>query len=374
MHNLTGTLLMLGGSADASDVHYLSGFWAPDPYLFILDKGQKHLVVSDLEYGRAKRTARGTKVHGFLDLGLKTGKSRSFTGQATAILRTLKVQSITVSARCPAGLVEDLRGNGVRVKISKSPLLPQRDVKRKPEIAALKESQATAVFGMKTAAKLLRESEPNAKGLLMLNGQTLTSERVRLAIEIASIEKECSTPLSTIVAGGEQGVDGHELGSGPLRANELIIIDIFPRHKGHGYWGDITRTFIKGTPTSEQRRLYNSVKQAHAEALAMIRPGVAANEIHEHVIETFKHAGYESGMIDGIPQGFYHSTGHGVGLDIHEYPSISKMKTTLKTGNVITIEPGLYYRGLGGARIEDTVVVTAKGFDYLAPCKLGWRL
>jgi len=171
-----------------------------------------------------------------------------------------------------------------------------------------------------------------------------------------------------IVAGGDQGADPHERGHGPLRAGETIILDIFPRHKQSGYWGDLTRTVIKGKPAAAQRKLYQAVKQAQEGALQQVRAGVTGAEIHDGVCRTFEALGFKTGERNGIHQGFIHSTGHGVGLEIHEAPSISPAGGPLEAGQVITIEPGLYYPGLGAVRIEDTGVVTETGIQLLASC------
>jgi Xaa-Pro aminopeptidase len=171
-----------------------------------------------------------------------------------------------------------------------------------------------------------------------------------------------------IVAGGDQGVDPHERGQGPLFARQPIVLDIFPRSRVSGYWGDITRTVIRGPATPGQLRQYQTVLRAQTRALAAVKPGVTGAAIHALVCEEFAKAGYKTESVGGLPRGFIHSTGHGVGLEIHEAPSVSPAGTALEPGHVITIEPGLYYPGVGGVRIEDTVVVTETGSSLLARC------
>ena len=201
----------------------------------------------------------------------------------------------------------------------------------------------------------------------------LTSEIIRKEIEVVLMDHDCFAE-DIIVAGGNQAVDPHERGNGPLKANEFIVIDIFPCSKKSGYWGDITRTVLKGEPSVAQKKLYQTVLTAQKAALAQVKPGSSAKTIHQDICDHFKQAGYETGMKDGVPQGFIHSTGHGVGLEIHESPSVSPSGGELEPGQVITIEPGLYYRDLGGVRIEDTVVVTETGCSLLARCSKEWRL
>jgi Xaa-Pro aminopeptidase len=153
-----------------------------------------------------------------------------------------------------------------------------------------------------------------------------------------------------------------------LRADEPIVLDIFPRHGPSGYWGDMTRTVVKGTASREVVRMHRAVLDAQKRALAMIRPGVQGNSIHRAVQATLEDHGFTTGVEDGTPVGFFHGTGHGVGLDIHEAPRVSLSKDRLRAGHVITIEPGLYYPAHGGMRIEDTVVVTRDGYQRLASC------
>ena len=99
------------------------------------------------------------------------------------------------------------------------------------------------------------------------------------------------------------------------------------------------------------------------------KSGARADRIHEGVQRSFKDAGFVTDMRDGLPVGFFHGTGHGVGLDIHEAPSLSTVPVRLRAGNVVTVEPGLYYPELGGVRLEDTVVVTDTGCRMLATCE-----
>jgi Xaa-Pro aminopeptidase len=173
----------------------------------------------------------------------------------------------------------------------------------------------------------------------------------------------------TIVAGGTQAADPHEKGHGPLRAHEAIVIDIFPKHQDHGYWGDLTRTVVRGRATAGLRRMYHAVRMAQSAALNAVKPGVRCATVHRRAAAELEMRGFKTTTVDGRRVGFIHGTGHGVGLEIHERPSLGLGKDRLKSGHVITIEPGLYYPEHGGIRIEDTIVVTHKGWRYLVPCE-----
>ena len=201
-------------------------------------------------------------------------------------------------------------------------------------------------------------------GVLTLEGEVLTSERVKRMIAAHLLERDYLAQ-HTIVAGGDQGCDPHEQGHGPLRADTAIIIDIFPRSITTRYHGDLTRTVVKGEASAALRDQYGAVRAAQEEAVASIRAGVEGPAVHARVCSLFEARGYRTGAVGGRMQGFFHGTGHGLGLEIHEPPRVSKIPATLQAGNVVTVEPGLYYPSGGGVRLEDVVVVTETGCTNL---------
>ncbi|MBQ6102340.1 MAG: M24 family metallopeptidase, partial [Kiritimatiellae bacterium] len=194
----------------------------------------------------------------------------------------------------------------------------------------------------------------------------LTSERARALVRETLLSRGCLDLEGSIVAGGRQAADPHEAGHGPLRAGEWIVCDIFPRDLCTGYWGDMTRTFMNGRPSAKLRRLYRAVADAQRLALSLVRPGAKGSDVHAAVARFFEESGWPSGRdATGRPYGFFHGTGHGVGLQIHEEPRLSVTGGELTPGMVVTVEPGLYYPDLGGVRIEDTVAVTTSGCEIL---------
>ncbi|MBU4394549.1 MAG: M24 family metallopeptidase, partial [Proteobacteria bacterium] len=205
------------------------------------------------------------------------------------------------------------------------------------------------------------------KNRLRVRGRLLTSERVRRAIYRVLVDHNC-TGEGTIVACDGQAATPHGIGHGPLRAHQSIVIDIFPRHLEHGYWGDLTRTVVKGTPSPALKKMYAAVKAAQAAALAKIRAGVSGRRVHLAAVAALARHGFKTGLLEGKAQGFIHSTGHGIGLEVHEAPSLSLRPGRLRAGHVVTVEPGLYYFQHGGVRIEDTVLVTRGGCRKLAAC------
>jgi Xaa-Pro aminopeptidase len=196
----------------------------------------------------------------------------------------------------------------------------------------------------------------------------ITAEAVKKLIHGILLDHDC-TGKDTIVACGRQAVDPHEQGHGPLRAGKAIVIDIFPQHIRSGYWGDLTRTVVRGAAGHELRGMYSAVRAAQLAALERIKSGVKGSTVHRAAAAELTRRGFRTENLDGQPAGFIHSTGHGVGLAIHEGPSLSASGGRLRAGHVVTVEPGLYYPAVGGVRIEDTVEVTRDGWRYLVPCE-----
>ena len=191
-------------------------------------------------------------------------------------------------------------------------------------------------------------------------GKPLTVEFLRKAMHLTMMERDC-LGQHTIVAPGVQAVDPHNEGSGPLKANEPIVMDVFPQHATSRYFADITRTVVKGKASDKVTRMFNAVKEGQEIAYRTIKDGADGAVIHKAIMDYFDSLGFKTGEQDGRMQGFFHGTGHGVGLEIHEPPRISVKPDILKAGMVVTVEPGLYYLDAGGIRIEDMVVVTHGG-------------
>lgn len=363
-----GPVLFLGVPSLDPDLEYASGFHAPDPVVFLLERDGGRLVVADLEAGRAERQSCAVEVYTPTALKVPRARRGRHAEWAVALLRRRGIRSVSVPPHFPAGVVERLRRSRIRVRVERGTLLPQRAVKTAAEIAKVRESQQAAVIAMRTAQSLIGQCDVGADGTLWKKGERLTSEAVRRTIVKVLVDHDC-TGRGVIVAGGRQASDPHEVGHGPLRAHEAIVMDIFPQHMVHGYWGDLTRTVVKGTPSQELKQMYHAVKAAQAAALARLRPGVKACTVHRCAGDLFRARGFDTCLRDGRPVGFIHSTGHGVGLGIHEAPSLGLSEQRLRSGNIVTVEPGLYYPDIGGVRIEDTVVITPDGWRYLAPCE-----
>lgn len=380
MKSKSSTIRFLYASSDnCADVYYLGGVFVPDPYLSIIVDQKSYAVVSRLEFSRVKARSRydvvllleemkskAAEVLGLAEDEIGPGHLMCYFAQRFA------VKKVEVPENFPAYCYEVLHNAGYHLKVKKGVFFTERLNKADVEARAIRQGNAASAAGIRAAEAVLRASVIEGKRLLY-QGRVLTSERLRTLIDQACLDKG-AVAKNTIVAGGRQACDPHETGHGPLRPNELIIIDVFPRMQKTGYHGDMTRTFLKGRASPEQRALVSAVQGAQSLALASIHAGAKANQIHAGVVRHFEENGYPTSRSGPIFRGFFHSTGHGLGLEVHEPPRIFTTKLKLKAGHVLTVEPGLYYPGLGGCRIEDVVWVKEGGYDKLSSYHYRWEI
>lgn len=363
----TDALLLIGDSERSADLYYATRFLAPDPFAFLWTRNARVLLASDLELGRARHQAHVDQV---LPVSRYEKKLRE-QGQehpamrhvVLAVLRELELRSLLVPADFPLEAADFLRTADIQLQVAPSPLFPQRQVKAPEEIAAIQRALEAAEHGLEAAIEAIRRSEIR-QGVLYSQGAVLTSERLRALIHRILLDEEC-TAQHTIVAGGDAACDPHDEGRGPLPAGRPIVLDVFPKSMSSGYFGDITRTVVKGGAAPEVRRMFEAAQRGQELAMARIRDGAEGSQIHQIVKEFFAAEGYDTGEKDGRMQGFFHGTGHGLGLEIHEAPRIGLRSEVLRSGQVVTVEPGLYYPGLGGIRLEDVVVVQEHGCQNL---------
>jgi len=360
--NLDG-FLFVGDSICDADMYYLSHFLAGDRFA-LLAQEKTTLLVSSMEKGRAEKESTADNVlstseYGIMEKLKKSGKpDQAYLEVLREFLCDHNVSRVGVPNRFPAGIFQHL-AQDFEVKILESPATRYRAVKTDREIAAITSAQRACERAMRKAVDLIAGSRPRGD-VLFYQDQPLLSEQVRSIIEVSLLEDACET-MDTIVAGGAEAADPHARGLGPLPANAPIVIDIFPRSKVSRYYADMTRTVLKGEASLEVRELYDAVRQAQDVGLKGIRSGVPGKDVHSSVSQIFR----ELGFPETEGSGFTHSTGHGVGLDVHEKPSLSETGETLQTAQVVTVEPGLYYPQIGGVRLEDLVVVTDNGCENL---------
>ena len=374
MKKLTGFILVSGSVESDANILYLSGFSAPDRFLFLRSENRGVLVVSAMEKGRAQKVCKaGIEVLTPEELGVPKLKWGHLDRQILAWANQDGVERFEVGWGFPLGLCRKLEKAGFEVDLKNGAVCPKRAIKSEEEIVCLQKSQRAAVAAMEAAVKCILNAKIGEDGTLFYEEKPLSSEKVKQIIHTVLMQHGC-TGEGTIVAGGEQAVDPHHRGSGILFAGEAIILDIFPRSEETGYWGDLTRTVCRGEASEALKNLYSAVEAAQTAALKKVKAGVPVAEIHKTACQVFLERGFKTEEVDGRHVGFIHGTGHGVGLEIHEAPRVGKGKEVLQAGHVITIEPGLYYPGLGGVRIEDTVVVTQEGWEYLAECEKKFEL
>lgn len=362
---MSDNLLIVADSERDANLLYAVGMFIPDPFIYLRINGRSIIVVSDLELDRARREASHCRVIARSEVVRKLQRDgvRS-PGTAEVIQSCLKargLRKIHVGAEFPIGLARQLQKAGVRLKVKEEELFPEREIKQSDEVKKISASLTMAEVGLAEAIHAIKQSRVGKGGRLMHRNLPLTSERVQ-AIIATAVTQAGGIAANTIAAGGEQGCDPHERGTGVLRAGEPIVLDVFPRSQRTGYFGDITRTVVKGRAPEPVRQLYRAVHDAQDLAFSLLRHGAAAAGIHLQVQEHFKALGYKTGKVGGRMQGFFHSTGHGLGLQLHEPLGIGlHSRDRLRKGHVVTLEPGLYYPGIGGVRLEDVVLVTQTG-------------
>ena len=361
------TRLIVAASENDADMLYATRFFAPDPFIFLEQNGKRTLVLSDLEIDRGRRQAEADEFVSFNKLERevqdKDRHAPPYEKVLAHFLRKRGVRSTIVPANFPLGYAQELAANKIRLRATNGLFWPKREAKSEKEIEMIGRALRITETGLKRAIEVLKASKAGAGKRLRWNGKTLTSEMLRAEIDSA-ILRAGGNPTGTIVAGADQACDPHERGSGPLYVSSLIILDVFPRDMRTGYFGDITRTVVRGRASDGQRKLWETVKAGQSLALKRIKAGVDGMKIHKAIQECFTQHGYPTEVRNGRQVGFFHGTGHGLGLEIHEYPRLQKV--TLKDRQVLTVEPGLYYPGLGGVRHEDVIVVRKTGCTILS--------
>ncbi len=359
--------LIVAPSDTDADMLYATRIFIGDPFIFLQQNGKRTLVLSDLEIDRAKKNAKADEFVMFSQLERevqgKAKKAPPYEKVLAHFLTKRGVRRAKVPANFPLGFANEIKQKGIALETSDGLFWPAREKKTAEEIRLLERALRITETGMKRGMEILKASKPGAGKKLKWSGKTLTSEILRAEIDSA-ILRAGGVPTNTIVAGGDQACDPHERGFGPLQSNSLIILDIFPRDAKTGYWGDMTRTVVRGRASEQQRKLWEAVKAGQALALKQIKAGVDGMSVHKAITELFDRRGFPTEVRNGRRVGFFHGTGHGLGLEIHEYPRLQKV--TLKAGQCLTVEPGLYYPGIGGARIEDVVIVEKDGCRILS--------
>ena len=391
MHAIDETTATIIGGIPAFDMslYHRIRFSVGDPAAWIgwkrAGKSESRLILRDIEMSRARRDARADSISCPADFAPKSGLSPDraiATAQATAEYLVREGFTTAIVHRdLPMLFADCLQERGIMVVCDRDLGIVDRRAKDDEEVAALAAAQAATESAMRLACETIAGASAAADGGLVLDGEPLTSERTRTLID-AHLMELGFTPRPAIVAGGIQGGDCHEHGSGPLRTGEPIIVDIYPRDPVSLYNGDCTRTVVHGDIPSEVERMHAAVVIAKEAGIQATRAGVTAEFVHEATVAGILAAGFGVGLpgSDDPPVGrMVHGTGHGVGLAVHEGPLLdhapSGPSPKLVVGDALTIEPGIYDPRIGGVRIEDMVIVRPEGCDNLnsLPEGLDWR-
>jgi Xaa-Pro aminopeptidase len=343
-----------------------------DEFLYLEHEAKRLVVVTSFEVGRLQAIgvpAMPPEAFGMDEL-LAQGLTRPEMELEVAVraCERLGISSASVPPSFPLELAERLRAAGIGLRVDRELFESRRRAKSEAEQAGVRRAQRAAEAGMARVAELLRASSPGPDGVLVAESEPLTSERLRGEAELAILA--CgATGDDLIVAAGAQGAVGHEPGTGPIRAGEPVIADIFPRDKESGCYADMTRTFVVGEPSQELVEYHALCRQALELTMEAARPGVRGADLHRLVCDLFARHGHPTQLSkppgQTLRDGFFHSLGHGVGLEVHEAPALGRNGGALVAGDVIAVEPGLYRHDRGGCRLEDLLLVTEDGVELL---------
>ena len=357
------TYLIYGAPGDSPDLFHTIPTPIIDPFLYIEDGDRRGATVTVLD--SHKVTPHGVEIIDPYDLGvdelLDSGMSRDDV-ELELCLRAAQRYGVTraiVPSQFPIGVADHLRAGGIELVVDSEAFATRRRVKTEAEIAGIRRAQLAADEAMGIAARMIREQAG------------VTSEEVRAAMQAACDARGCDLPDDVIVSHGPQGAIGHEAGHGEIGAGEPVIVDIWPRDRDSRCWADMTRTFVGGgaEPPAEIAEWWSLTREALERSFAAVRAGADGREVYGASCEPFEQAGVLTQRSkpagQKLDEGYYHSLGHGVGLEVHERPGLGRTPDALIAGDVITLEPGCYRKDIGGVRLEDLVLVTEDGCETL---------
>jgi Xaa-Pro aminopeptidase len=365
-------ILILADSIRSPEMRHEVPVVVPDPFLYLERNGSRHVIVSPFEVERIEGQ-NGIQPHPYERFGWDDLVAQGLPLEEVELatyaraVRELGVEAAVVPPSFPVEFADRLRSEGIEVSPDRETFVQRRRVKTEAELEGIRRAQRGAEAGMDAARELFRRAEERG-GSLVVDGEPLTCERVKLAIQQAFTERDLVGD-EFIVSHGPQTAIGHELGHGEIKAGEPIVIDLWPRDRVSSCYADMTRTFAIGEPPDELVEYQRLVHEALQRALAAVKPGVPGRDVYVLVSELFHEHGYKTGLHkqpgEVLEDGFHHGLGHGVGLEVHEQPWLSRYPGELVAGDVITLEPGLYRSGWGGCRLEDLALVTSDRAELL---------
>ncbi len=358
-------VLIPSGEQDA-DFMYAAGFPVETALYIRFAEGDDVIVVTALEIDRARVQSKAARKLERDEAGYEEhGPYASWARLAAKLLRDRGFDAARVSAGLQAGYLEELRAAGLDVEVDRELFHAERRRKSAAEAAFIQASQQAAEAAVVEIVSQLAQADIR-DGMLWLEGTPLTSERLYARASLLLGEKGFTCP-DMIIAGSPECSMPHFRGEGEIRAGAPVIIDVFPSSRGTHYHGDLTRTVVVGEVPEEIRKMHEAAVQALDAGIESIRAGASGRDVHNAVCQVLVDRGFGTTTKgfegpDGVAK-MNHSTGHGVGLDVHEEPALrGPNENRLEAGDVVTVEPGLYLPGLGGVRVEDTGMVTGSGF------------
>ena len=366
-------VLIFGDTVRSPELRHEVPLVVPDAFFYLEKDGRRVVALHSLEIPRVREEAPGIEIVPLEQLGQDELYAQGLEPKAIELelclraCREVGVASAIVPRSFPLELGDHLRANGVELSTDRDLFDGRRRAKNETELRGIRNAQKACEAALDRARELFRRAEQNGGGLTV-DGEPLTSERVKRAIEDVFADHGVEGS-DMIVSHGPQTAVGHDQGSGQIRANEPIVFDLFPRDKETGCYADMTRTYVIGDPPDQVKEWYDLVKQALERSTAEVKPGKNGRALFEIACDIFHEAGYKTPLNkepgEVLEDGFFHSLGHGVGLEVHEPPYMGRIGHDLVPGDVITIEPGLYRSGFGGLRLEDLVLVTEDGYEVI---------
>jgi Xaa-Pro aminopeptidase len=369
-------VLIMGDTLRTPELRHEVPLGIPDPFVYAELDGRKVVAISSMEAMRVEALGMGFDVRPTEEYGADELRRSGLdpytvdTELAIRIVRGLGIEQATVPRGFPLGIGDALRERGIRLDVDQRLFDDRRRRKSGHELAGIRRAQKAAEAGMAVARDLLRRAEA-AKSGLSFDGEPLTCELLKERIQSTFLAHGALSE-EMIVSHGPQTAVGHDMGSGPIASDDVVLLDLFPVDLESACFADITRTFVVGDAPAEIREWHGLCREALDLGVAEIRPGVNGGDVHGLVSEFFAERGFATQLTKAegevLRDGFYHGLGHGVGLEVHESPSLGMVGQELVAGDVITIEPGLYRHGFGGVRVEDLLLVTEDGYERLTDC------
>jgi Xaa-Pro aminopeptidase len=370
------TVLIAGDTIRTPELRHEVPLGIPDSFFYAELDERRVVVISAMEAMRVEGLGTGLEVHATEEFGADEVRRSGLDVRAAAnelavrIVRGLRIESATVPQSFPLGTADALRASGVALRVDQKLFDDRRRRKSEHELAGIRRAQRAAEAGIATARELLARAEP-ANGQLVLDGETLTCELLKARIQ-TTLLAHGALAEEMIVSHGAQTAIGHDMGSGPVSRDDVLILDLFPVDLESACYADLTRTLVVGEVPAEIREWHALCREALALAVAEVRAGVDGGDIHRLVSRFFADRGFPTQLTkeegEVLRDGFYHGLGHGVGLEVHESPGLGMLGEELVAGDVITIEPALYRHGFGGVRVEDLLLVTEDGYELLTDC------